>query len=1702
MTLPVLSPVSVTEHATQAPKQPLAETTVEHVHADLIAGRLPAWFKRAQPGLRETLRQTMHDWYQTQTEVAAVYARIQPIEQFAEPLLRAALVARGWGWINPNVYGLKQVRLFKNPIIFIANQQIKLVDTLVRKILPTVLIPESLELDLVSSISRHSLLQAALQNFEDYETRPESFDPGSAIFSHQHNQVMEHPEWRPETFASVCRDLNIGEQYQAHLSRVFNPPNDRFPASDPRSAAHRIKASFSANKRHEFMAELYMAIMKGHLSQANYEAVRRGVSPDEEQAQSGYAHSTLEVMGFEVPGAIVLWPNKQPAERGSPCVVYLPQCPKQTFLQFPGFYQFKQFLMAWLKRPEFARYFVTLVPLRYRAEFIRRIDIKEVAWDSLLLNRPLIIRGPAIISESRYIPQRGDPFDIAWRLQLAQIKDDARLLAVPTADEDVKSRLERQVAYLNAGLSVLTLALGFVPVLGEIMLAFGVLQVGADIYQGIKAWQSDDRVKALNYLFDVAQNVALVAIPGVVKGLKPRPEPVVDGLHQVTLGNGQKLLWRPDLTPYKHKPYLLMELEPDAQGIYTKDNQDFIRIDDAVYRVKVDRTTRQGHILHPDDPTAYTPKLRGNARGGWVHELENPLHWSRQQLFQRLGPETQSLSAETTEHILQITRTSEDVLRRVHMDNLPLPPLLADCIKRVSLSEQVEAFMRDMKAGIDSHPEYAPMQLDLLTRLPGWPADRVLRVLDEQGVIVSEYGHDLLTTGPRLQIAQAQIDNGELLKVTLEELPQAYIDQMLGEPVAGLEQQIEALARKIGEATPIEQAQLVSRLYSRSETITAPLTLISQQLPGLPVGVLEELSAHLSSKEVLRLTEEGRLPLHILEEARAYRQIQRLNRAFEGLFYETLSNADSDTLLWQTLPTLDGWSKAAHIELYSADTGAKLGGMGDGPPAYRVKLDKRGDTYQYYDGLTGQTYSSPYLMQTLFRVLTVAQREALNLPRANAYSVFRFRVANLAVQQHSSSAQALGMQQIKPWFKSPMRLADGRLGYTLGGRSGHLLSEGSPRLLKYLVTDLYPTLSDAEVGQYLYRLRLTPELAARKLVRLKAELQTLQTQLDAWVGSEVWTQSAGGSRVKVSQANKQAISLALLRAWRRQTPRVILENHMGYELNLDAWPVDSLPSLTADFSHVSALHVSDSVSSISSGFLERFSELRVLSVINSGISQLPPSISNMPQLIDLNLQGNQIVLSHSAAVTLSKLSKLRSLNLTGNPIGGTFSVRKMAHLQNLILRYTELQGWPEGVETLTQLRMLDLRNNGIREIPARTLTPEWAPINRVTSLHDNPLNPQSLRRLEQYRREHGINLGVDIRREHVVQTRGIYHWASPPTAEQSRQWKALHQTPDSADFFRVLEDLSGSSQFSHTRNDLTQRVWTLLGAVHDNEALRTRMFTLARSPRTCADGIAMIFADMELSYQLMQAETSANTEQQLLRLARGLFRIEVLNGYVLRVIETRIEAIKTEQLDYVGQLQALIDAGYPELASKRLVDMEAVEQQGQAYRVGTPEALKLAGFLSPLWVQRQVALLDPLEVQMFYHVHLATELALPARPKSMRFGNMAEVTPAELAAAKAYVLEQEKTLDMRESIEKQAFWGDFLQRKYPQAFSELSTEHQERMDTVYSGRTELTDEDYMTRIQAVVESRAQAIARVIKQLTEQELEQHPFSRKPSIETDV
>lgn len=1672
----------------------LAQAPVNNKYEALVATLLPRWFLRAPESLRNVLKESMSRLHESQKITSQIVANVQPIEQFCEPLLKMALAAYGWGRLDVKSNALKQVHLVNNLLIFIARQHIKLVDSAARTLLPESMIPESLELNLVASTSHLNLLQAAMQNFEHSETAVGGFDAGSCIYSLGPDKAeVPNSTLTPEKFAQICRDLNLGLQYQLHLDRQLTPVENEWPNSDPRSRAFQIKEAFTENIRYEFACALHLAFMKGYLSPDAYRFMDDLLVAQPSVFTTGAAScATFQILEFEVTGVMVFLPKRKARTHVQPCVVYLPQAPGRCFYEFETFAAFQAHLREWLKNPRFADYFVQRVPLRHRAEFIRRTHIKHARWDSLLLRRPPIIYEPALFTLSQYNPKAENPFEVAWLQQLAQIKDDASLLVVSTEDEDKQTRLERQAMYLNLGMSLLGLALGFVPIVGQVLLAVSVIELGEEVYKGIQAWENDDRMSAVNYLFDVAQNVALQAGTwGAVKALTPAAH--VEAMIPVKVEQGVSKLWKPDITGYEFKHTSLQGMTPDQGGIYKKDGQLFITLDDQVYGVGTDTQTRTYYLKHPTDAGAYKVKLSHNNTGIWTHELDKPLHWERAQLLKRMGPDAQALSAQTLDKVMTLSGLSDAQLRHVVLEHLPTPALWVDGIKRATLIEKIETFVARMKNGNSRFDADADLQLRLLTQLPGWPTDRVLRVVENNGVLFREYGNDLVSRIPRLQVTEAQIAHRDLLKVTLDCLSQNQITQLLGREVVAEQEQVEVLAQTLGAYAQTTQQSLLLSLYTETEQVSAIGTLIKKQFPSLPATVIEELVGHLSAEHLGLIQRSNHLPLVVLEEARHYVQSVRISRAIEGLLFESHVTEDSLKIASHISALMPGWPPALRVIVRHKITDQELAsfGRGSSPHVRTREIFKNGNVYEYFGFGRPQSFTNTSLLKCLYHTLSETERSALRLP-SDTYEAFVANLATIAVQQRSQSAKALGMHTIKPWIKSPLRLADGRLGYPLGGRAGRLLPESSPLILKDQLIELYPLMTDAEAGHFLVRLKMNAAQLARALVGLKAELDNLRTELDAWVASDVWCTPADRPRFKLSIQVKKSMRRAVIRAWRRQSPSSRIAGFQGYELDLDAWPVDTLPELSADFPHIHTLNLSHSTTSrLSEAFLKKFKQLRVLMLRNNAFSELPPTVGEMTELRTLNLQGNRILLTAATQETLTKLTKLQSLNLTGNTLGRRLSVGQLAELEHLHMRYTGIEQWPEGLERLTRLQVVDLRDNAISHVPPEVLSPERNAINNVTFLHDNPLDTDSLRRLYLYRQEQGINFGIWVSRQHVTTHGGILHWASIPSAEQTAVWNALRAEDNAEDFFRVLEDLSESAQFIHNYEDLSGRVWTLINAMHESYGLRVRLFEISSHPRTCVDGIAMVFADLELRFQIYNAENGLNTEEQLMELTRGLFRMETLNAHVDTVIAQRIAHISAQPVSAVQRLQRLIDAVSPNFAESPLSEMSAQECQGIAYRLGTPEALELAEILSPRWLRNHLALIDQLQVQMYYQVHLAQALGLPSRPHSMIFENVARVTPAELEAGKRYVIDQETPDALKASLIARDYWQNFLRFKYPDAFIRSDEVQDERMGALFAARESMSDHDYMAQVEAVVTEREHARLELVTRLTEEEITENP-----------
>lgn len=108
--------------------------------------------------------------------------------------------------------------------------------------------------------------------------------------------------------------------------------------------------------------------------------------------------------------------------------------------------------------------------------------------------------------------------------------------------------------------------------------------------------------------------------------------------------------------------------------------------------------------------------------------------WSRLTLLRRLGHITAGFSDEALSVIGDVSGVQDDLLRKVHLDGLPVPAVLADTLERFRADRDVDELIGRLRrgAGLDSRHEYA---LPLAVEMPGWPPGRVLEVFEQRAVV-------------------------------------------------------------------------------------------------------------------------------------------------------------------------------------------------------------------------------------------------------------------------------------------------------------------------------------------------------------------------------------------------------------------------------------------------------------------------------------------------------------------------------------------------------------------------------------------------------------------------------------------------------------------------------------------------------------------------------------------------------------------------------------------------------------------------------------------------------------------------------------------------------------------------------------------------------------------------------------------------------
>ncbi len=442
----------------------------------LIADRLPAGLIHTDVDQIRALHQAMRREQQSAEQVAGHFEALPSIDVFATPLLVQAL--RHIGLPNADVRAM------------------------------SVQIEQTVELPAVSPKllanrhiyrSRRSLLAAALHNFHAEELAPDLSRRAWLVGSDGQRLPLSF-----EAFARCCRQLDLGGRYQRLLAALLSP-KDR-PTAPTGTASKAVEELLEGNLQAQMEVAMRLARFEGDLDEADFNRMLPLWMPlqDVVLPQGAATPRQLYLLGKPIQGVVTVEHRETEGGALQSITLWIAQDPLVPVTRHLSWEALYRWLGRRLRNARFRRFFARFIGERDRTAFVQALvgalNAAPLGTAPQLDGRNLAIDRP-LVQHLR-------------RLQTRKMLDDARVLAVPTGDEDLASRHARLQAALGAGLDLLSLAALFVPGLGEIMLVVSAAQIASQVYEGYEDWRIGDRQGALDHLFAVVEMVAVAAATG------------------------------------------------------------------------------------------------------------------------------------------------------------------------------------------------------------------------------------------------------------------------------------------------------------------------------------------------------------------------------------------------------------------------------------------------------------------------------------------------------------------------------------------------------------------------------------------------------------------------------------------------------------------------------------------------------------------------------------------------------------------------------------------------------------------------------------------------------------------------------------------------------------------------------------------------------------------------------------------------------------------------------------------------------------------------------------------------------------------------------------------------------------------------------------------------------------------------------------
>ena len=1343
-----------------------------HLHNDFIAAQLPAWLKKAAPADIRRLQACTANHLASQRKLAAASQKLLPLDGFAKGLLEHMIESRLGQPIDLSSAVWREERLRLNP--------------------PAIeVLPGQTPPDIRPVLQYEPALQRLLRSF----TAGQSFYPHTALLQGPPaaDGTAQVATQRLSELVALCREVDVGAAYQAHLAEHLNAD----------------QGSLALDKRQALALTVEIAALKGQLGLDDLNMLR-AAGKGEPLVHASTRHvrvHELQVLGARVDGAMLFELLEPPRSQagylfGAPIrqiaiLAYLPddqQCPLRRFANRDAL---NQHLAAALRSAD------------YRRAFLHRVALADLASFQRLLNLRMSDDQPDL--QPGWEAIGGDIFSTLAARHVQRIKDDAGLLAVPTAQVDASAQAQRWREFEEVGHTLLNLAGLFVPVIGALLLADMARQMLVEVYEGVSDWSQGHQHEAAQHMLQVAASVASLAVAGAVTwGLHTARNAFVEALEPITTEAGDKRLWQNDLTPYQdaEAPSSLAEREDglfsDGQGVWW-------HRDLAFYRVRED-AEGGWRLQHRDGPQAYGPRLRGNGERAWRMEYDRPLEWAGGPLLlTRLWPAARLLDAGRVGQILQVAGVDESTLRGLLVEHRRLPVGLRDTLERFAMEALNETFLAQ-PGDAQGDPQRWAWCVEQLG-LQASPADT-------QGSAISAAAERL--RGPML-----------------DHFAEQYLAQ---EPT---------------------------------------LKVLQRAFPGLPKAYALDVLKHASAAMRQRMLDDHRLPLALARRARSMLQEARLTRARETLFLRGSYHPDGVALAFALLRTHGLPVTQANLLLREqATTGGELAhllaaGSQEQSPTVLVRNAGR---FELYD-TRGRSLSTPVsepqgLYEVLDACLDPGYRQQQGWHGDDGPALIRQQLQAWLPAERQALLTLLGWREATATGAAIQRLADGRVGYPLGGSVS--VFEGPGPMLRRRVRSLYPSFDQDDIERFVRILAQYNESPLEQLLQQEQQYARLEARLQRW------TEGIDPHM----QVHRAEVAGAFLRAWRFDGEQVanLDDEGWGARISILSVPSGGLPDFPAnvDFTHVFELALVDMhLTELPVGFLRNFPNLQRLDLSYNWLSELPHGIERMTRLRTLILRGNQIRIRGSLARFPASLTLLRTLDLNGNSVrASSLHLGQLNQLRELGLRRTGLTAVPAGLERCERLIYADLRNNQISQIPQ--------------ALQEAPIRLREAVDL----RGNAVPVGLLSAQEPVADVAGVLSvrakWLATLTADvrngRQRQWDTLSVLPRSAGFFGLLEEMTHTADFRLFASYTSERVWALVEAASSDDRVREELFDLAADPRTCVDSIAHSFGQLVVRMHVVQTLLGGAplaTRNARLLLAQRLFRLDEVAALARADIDAR-----------------------------------------------------------------------------------------------------------------------------------------------------------------------------------------------------------------------